>query len=648
MGAFSNHSVFIFGVRRVETALVGGANVPVQIDATNRPDLFGKLDPSAVPSPGKNWGIRTNSNSFAQFQACPLSAGASITPGSPYSDNWGQTSQLTMEFCVEPPDGNLFPVNTPLLGCGGSDPLVASPLFFGTWSSPTKFLAIFRTGEMDDGAFRAFSITLSGQTPPYRFVIQLDLINAVCTAFVNGVQVAIGDPINLSPTSTPPFAPGLGLKLATNDHYPFMIGMNGFAAPFTGSTGLDLRLYGLRLSNTLRYQNNGPGQPQKRTDSPTTPVNDAWAYFGNDANTVCYLPGTDNPATSGRVVSVQHGNAVLPGTSSGIFLHSMSPHNISNNAIRDIKIWCSTGYGQAVSIGNIVEMTIEGVTVYGGFNGIGSFNMTANYFVHMSDCNLDAFDSPYYSYKQLVNARDITFNTSGRVAVRHLGSGACWENVMVARSSPVVECVFKARATDYGGNFILSNWNVDFEGDTLTRAAIYCEAHGQTAATSLTMSNIFLGTVGASASLVQLKDNSNVESFFHKCWLSVDNLQAYTATYLAAFDVDGPLWHGEVRGVSLGGTRLYHRQKWGTNTNLAIYEPKYVAPPRELSWYNGAPILQVRSPAESQYSEWRCLATGTYGTPTPPTWVGLTPISAYKNGLAAYVLNTGYMTVALS
>ena len=81
----------------------------VQIDATYRPDLFGKLDASAVPSPGQKWGIRTNGNSFVQFQASPLSAGAASAAGGFNSDYWTETSKLTVEFCIEPPDGQQFP-----------------------------------------------------------------------------------------------------------------------------------------------------------------------------------------------------------------------------------------------------------------------------------------------------------------------------------------------------------------------------------------------------------------------------------------------------------------------------------------------------------------------------------------------------------
>ena len=120
----------------------------------------------------------------------------------------------------------------------------------------------------------------------------------------------------------------------------------------------------------------------------------------------------------------------------------------------------------------------------------------------------------------------------------------------MAFSSPVTECIFKAKAEEYGGNFAITNLNVDFEGDTLSLAAVYCEAIPTSAGTSLILKDIILGTVGSTSSLVMLKDVSPLGGEFNRCWLSIDNLQAYTNSYFAAIDVDGPLWHGEVKGVA--------------------------------------------------------------------------------------------------
>ena len=645
----ARHSAFLFGVRRTEYQTVNGTRVPLQINASNRPDLYGKLDGSVVSSAGSRWGIRTNGNSFVQFQAGPMSSGPSSSAGQFYCDYWTQTTQLTLYFCVEPPSGQLFPMGVPLLGMGvsASEP---SPFLVSIWDDPNKVLVMFRTADVGGGfnlPNRLFAFSLAGSTAPYRIAIQIDLVNAVCSAFVNGVQVALQQTSNLTPSSTLPFVPNSGLAFSQNQYYPFMIGVDNIHGPYNSATGIDLRLYGLRISKTLRYQNNGAGQPQKRLDNPAATINDAYAYFGNDASTVCFLAGTDNPARLGRVVTVLHGGASAAGPSSGVFMHTTSSGGIQGNAIRDIQVVSGTGYGAGIALGGVLEMTIHNVKAIGGFQAIGSFNMYAAYNIYVTHCWLEGFDSCYFGYCHLAVARDIYCGIAGKDTIRHAGGSGHWENVFVAFSSPVTECIFKAKAVEYGGNFAITNLNVDFEGDALSLAAIYCEAIPTSAGTSLVLKDIILGTVGATSSLVMLKDVSPLGGEFNRCWLSVENLQAYTYNYFAAIDIDGPLWHGEVKGVALGGPPFYHRQLWGSKTNVIVRDTKYTAPPRQFFWYSGAHVLEVRSPADGQFAEWRCVVSGTYGTPSPPSWVGLNPLSVTTNGLAAYVLNRGYMTAVL-
>src|SRR5262249_16957494 len=149
-----------------------------------------------------------------------------------------------------------------------------------------------------------------------------------------------------------------------------------------------------------------------------------------------------------------------------------------------------------------------------------------------------------------------------------------------------------------------------------SKGGIYCDAHGGgTPATSLELSNIFFGTVGKPP-LVTLNDKSLENPGWHKAWLSIDNLTAWDNRYLAVIDVNGPLWSGELKGVGLSGQRLNHRQKFGNTTRVLIHELGFIGPPRELYWYMGAHALDVRSPVEGQYAEWRCVATGKYGTST--------------------------------
>jgi hypothetical protein len=502
----------------------------------------------------------------------------------------------------------------------------------------------FRTSDIEHDHIspkRFFSFSLTGATPPYRIAVQFDIDNGDYTAYVNGVQGLTGD-LLLPPANS-------RLKFVRNEYAPFMIGNASVSNPLNGITGVDLRLYGLRLSNAIRYQNNGPGTPQKRIDSPPSPVNDAYAFFATDAHTICSLKCTDDPATSGRVVSVQHGTvAVVEGVSSGYFLHAVYPSAIYGNAIRDIQVTAGLGYGQAISTGNALELTIENVKAISGYHGIGSIVAVANYIIYLSHCFLDGTDSAYFGYQQIVFAKDIYCAQAGRATIRMIGGDGDWHNVFVGFPGPETESIVKLYDVSYGGTFTFRNLFVDFEGATLSKAAIYCEASHGAPATSLVLKDINLGTVGPLAPLVMLKDTWGNNPQVRPGWLSVDNLQVQSDTYLAAVDVDGPGWHGEVVGVALTGPQFNHRQRWGSTTGIVIRDTKYVGPPRRYLWYYGAHVLEVRSPADGQFIQWRCVATGTYGTPNPPLWLGLNPLTISSNGLAGYVLNHAYMSIVLS
>ena len=355
MSPFCKHNVFQFGVRRVEQSVINGTWTPVPIDAAHRPDLYGILDSTVVNAPGHMWGLRTNGDSFAQFQASPMSSGPPSAVGGYCSDYWAETTQLTIECCISPPAGQQFPANTPLFGMGLAY-WQPSPITVMTWSQPNTVYVTFVTSDIGPGynlGNHNFAFSLAGFTAPFRIAIQIDLVNAVCSAFVNGTQVPFIQAWNLSPTSWRPFAPNSGLRFLQNDYFPFMVGVDNIRTPYANSpTGLDLAVYGLRLSNTIRYQNNGAGKPQQRTDSPTAPITDLYAYFTDDANTIAYLKFNDNPATAQRTISVQHGSVLAySGVGSGLFMSTANSGGIMGNAIRNLCVTPSNGHGQAISLG---------------------------------------------------------------------------------------------------------------------------------------------------------------------------------------------------------------------------------------------------------------------------------------------------------
>ncbi len=657
--SLSSFPVFIFGIRRVQSHDVNGVSVSQVADASNRPDLYGKLENSVIPGPGSRWGYRTNGDSFVQFHAGPMSSGQGTAATLYSSDNWSETTKLTLDFCIEPPDGQKFPAGY-LFGLGSQE---QEPAPFGVvMSDSTTMRVYFRTSDFDQGILlgetiykhRGFDFSLAGADLPYRIAVQIDHDNAACSAFVKigGVrtQVPLSNQLNLANSGMFPYTPHSGLTFILNDHYPFMLGYTGLTAAYGVRTGVDLRVYGLRMSNTTRYQTNGPGTPQVRGDAPGTPVDDRWSYFGTDNHTICFMDVRDDPATSGRIVSVAHGGAVAGGSTTGLIMHSLSsPVPTVNNALKNISVEGRSVHGQVICLGALYEFTAENVKTTAGFQGIGSFNIEASYIIHLRNCSLAGADASYYGFMQIIYGRDILLTTSGRATIRTTGCDDDWTNVFVTGVSANVECFYKARGYGYGGTKSITNMNIDFEGYTISRAGIYCEMHPYAPQTTLVLKNIFFGTIGPAASMVQLKQGDKpYRGYSNACCLIVENMQAYADDYQAAIDVDGPLWYGSVDALPLRGKPFLHRQKWGPTSNIVMRDPKFTAPPNTFAWYAGSHVLEVRSPADGQFTEWRCVRGGTYGTSTPPVWLGLDPLTVSPNGLAAYVLNNAYATAALS
>jgi hypothetical protein len=230
--------------------------------------------------------------------------------------------------------------------------------------------------------------------------------------------------------------------------------------------------------------------------------------------------------------------------------------------------------------------------------------------------------------------------------MRFVGSNANIENLTVVFAAPQNQSTIKIHTGDYGGNYSFRNVSVDYEGDTYLHAAFYCENHPYASSTSLRLEDIYLGTIG-SVPLIMLRE---IDPAFTKATLIVENLQTYTDTFKAVLDVDGPSWSGEIK--RLGGIREAPRIDFhptlGPECHVVIREHHYKAPPRTNQWVVGAHILDVPSPVDGQFTEWRCISTGIFGTAVPPEWSGINPVASKNTKLAAYVLNHGFITATLS
>ncbi len=120
----------------------------------------------------------------------------------------------------------------------------------------------------------SFNFSSGAATGVQKITVQTDLTAGVVTAFVNGTQVAVTGS-TLPANST----------LNENQYYPFSI--NSYATTKDGSTNVDFALYGLCVSRSIRYANNGTGQAQ--IPHPQ--------FGGSGGNTTLVVPGSPTGGT---------------------------------------------------------------------------------------------------------------------------------------------------------------------------------------------------------------------------------------------------------------------------------------------------------------------------------------------------------------
>jgi hypothetical protein len=620
------HSIFRFGLRRSEA---GNTNVG---NASYRPDAFGKLDSGAASSTGQKYGIRTNNNSWVQFQGTPLDAGPSS--GTAYYSTWETTGQLTLEFLIDDPGGSGLPSSQPIFNMGNRSGHWRPTPFSIRTSGTGNYEFAFNTSEMpwlsNNLTPRKFIFSSGGAAYPHRVavVLNLDAEPPWCAAFVNGTQRALTSTSNLTAESTYPFVSGL--KLLHNDYHPAMIGARTDRGPVQqANTGIDLALYGLRLSKTARYKNLGVGQPQTRADNDSTTISDTYAYFTNDAHTIGFLPLTDAPAANARTVTVRAGQAGWDTTTSGVWMTCANAGGIYGNAVRNISLSCANGYGRAIELGSVLNFTVQNVRAAYGYNAIGSLNSLASYTTHLIGSNeLHGYDAPIALHMHLASQSGfLDLRNTGRVALRLTGCSGSWDNIFVAESTPVTECFAKMLgASSYGGEHVIRHVRCNFEnaGQLFSRAAIYCAAHGSTPrGTSLWLENVFFDLIGANAAVIELVDVGTEDGDAYKpALIRAFNVQAIGTTYDCVLRLTGPLWRGEISdSTSLRGPRVKHLGTWGSTANVVIRE-SVAGLPDSGPWYAGAHILVVRSPGLGDHAEYRCIESGTYGD-SDPVWAGV-------------------------
>lgn len=597
-------------------------------------DLYGKLDSTAAPAAGNRFGFRTRGDAHLAQHGGPLNYAA---------DFWASTRQITVEFATDfaatpYSDGPYF---------GLSDMAKLCPWMLH--AAGGQFNIDFQTADPADPAAPGKGRQVNFNPPTtagvHRIAFQVDLVNAAITAYVDGTQVAV---VNYAGAD---FTPAANLKFAPNQDSAFLVGASGRGSNAVGSqyyvTGasLDRTVYGLRVSQGLRYAADGVGTPQRRLDGGT--INDYSTYFQNDAATIALFPFLDPPATAAatRVVGVQSGSCCQNVQTSALALsaaHASNYSSTTNHLFQDLQILgrSASPYGMAVALGFALHVDFERVTLAGGSHGLGSLVFGANYPIRLNHCHLAGADAGLFTDYAIASADDLTFDAIGRAAMR-LSNGTEFVGRSIFVPPGNAEYVVKSC-----GQVFIDNINIDFEGGSFPSIATFhaSAAQGLPIGGQLVLSNLQCGTIAPGTPLVKLHDASG--SGLPQATFRLQDLILYGQDYAAIVQTDSPTWSGEVRAEL--DIECPYVQTLGAGRNVVSRHGHFVGPPRYTSWAKGAHVLDVSAPADGQFSQWRCAASGTYGTPTPPAWSGLAPMDVSGDALAAYLYDHTYWSAGPS
>ncbi|MEO6809043.1 MAG: hypothetical protein ABI353_08010 [Isosphaeraceae bacterium] len=601
-------------------------------------DLFGKLDASAAPRPGVRWGLRTRGDSHIAQGAGPFCYGT--------GDYWAETRQLTVEFAL---DFSVTPYHDfAFFGVSGR----GQPQPWMLFGAAGEFVVAYRTrdGSITGGTVRMFRFKPPAGRGVHRIAFQIDLTTARVSAFVDAVEVATtGD------NGGTDFQAASNLKFSANQNMPFKInaagtGANSFSSDYfeyDHKFARDLWLYGLRVSKTIRYATAGVGRRWRRRDG--TPIDDAHTFFEADAETVALLPLQDPPKSgaASRLVSVKAGPAGGGRNSSALFLSpehgtpysAQGPHHF-----RDVTVKATPGfYGDAVTLGFALDFSAERSQFHGGAHGIGSWNWGANYVTRLRDCQFTATDASIYNHYGQMELTACRFHSHGRATI--------WADLGIIRAHNLW-CAYGGKPEfivklTNGGAFLANHFEVDIEGgDYPSIAGFYAESSNQGGSVEggrLDLKDIAFGTIGPKSPLVLLHQTN---PFDPPSAFRLEGLILVGGSYPALVQTDGRVWNGEIQ------TEVQPTYPPVLHTNseaggIVSRHRRFIGPPRETTWTRGAHRLDVTMPADAQFTLWRCVATGSYGTAKPPRWQGFDPVDAGENGLAAYLTGHSYWSAGV-
>jgi hypothetical protein len=359
---------------------------------------------------------------------------------------------------------------------------------------------------------------------------------------------------------------------------------------------------------------------QIRTDNNQIPT-DAYAYFGDDAQTQAFLPLTDAPGRAYPLeVTVQWGGNTHLSTTGfwlstggnclGGYYHAFSDLGFQGNV-------AGQPFGNAVTFMSGVENNFQRCKFYGGAFGWGSGGGIISYQLQFDHCEFGGALGNFLGINQSISASDIRFSDgvtgTGRYAVRLHNSEGRWTNVWGGGAfGRPYNYYMTSDSVNYGcGDHLIDGYRDDSETTSVTVAAFRCDLHVVCPRTSLILRNIKLDHVENSAAVVYLGWGGTANPGY----AVLENVACgFGGTF---FLVGASSWYGEARASGGCNPNQWLRYTAAGNPNFRTVHDNLGGPPTSGAWVAGGHLIELKSPDASGNTRYYCTSSGS-----PGTWTG--------------------------
>jgi hypothetical protein len=613
--------------------------------ANYRPDAVNKLDSSLAPSAGIRWGFRGFNQAFLWSHGTPFSHGStSPSLGYPYPDFWAETNKITIEFCAEGHASNYLAPNDQIFGSSDANQK-AAPFWLNMFNeaSPARFNLYYMTQPARFAPPVAHSVPF-GQVAGggmQKVAIQIDLVGATHTVWINGIQVFTGA------TGTP-----AGSMFNENDWFPFCMGVAGTYGIFQ-ATPSDFGLFGFSMSKTLRYNVSTNGSTQTRvSDSKTfTQINDSYRYNddgtdrgdgGRSSGIVAYMNFTENPTTT-----LAQSNMILgasgQGCSTPVFIGHSSQNvgGIIGQNLSNMQLRCYYPYSAPVMTAQVLSTRFENLYLNGGMWAYATGMSGASYMIDFNQCRFSSpCDAAVYALFSIQTFTDSKIFNGGRANFRFVqGDTTFAGHTFMAGCN--ANCQFSIMRThiggqDGGGSFTVRDINQDTENAPFaSRCAIMIDRnHGS----EVILADISCAQIPGKPTIIL--DDFQAGGALADCYITVERVTSAFSSQPCYVQVTGNQWYGQIDDLLFGQAQpIDCLGTFGAGSNLKITSLGFPAPPHGGTWYAGIADLKVTNPADGLPRRYTCSRTGTQGSTTPSSWIGLEAFRSSPQALSAYAVD---------